>query len=450
MVIVMKRLRRLQLFLKKQCKYEIRKLMNRRDFLFGFGSAAFLHAGEIDTVLANSSSLSGHKVVIIGGGWGGLSAATTIKRITPNIEVILIERGKKFKSCPISNWVIGHIKSMSDISSSYHKLLSKYGIKIIFSEVNHIDVQNKKVYLPDNQIDFDKLIISPGIELDYSKIEGWNLDSAFMFPSAWKAGEETLLLKNRLNNLRNGGVVCISIPSGPYRCPPGPYERASLIAAFLKKNKPKSKLIILDANQKIISKGKLFKAAWDELYQDIIDYRSDSKVIAVNSKKNAFYTDFEEIFFDVGNLIPPQKAPSFLISSGFVPEGRRWVPVSAYDFRSLVSNDIYVIGDSTDQTTIGKIPKSGYIANSMGKVSSLSIISDYLNLESLSPSMINTCYSLVSPEEGISVSAVYKFDKQTKRIINVNKGSGLSPNRSSAIAQNAWDWAQSIWADMLT
>ena len=306
------------------------------------------------------------------------------------------------------------------------------------------------MHFAENYISFDKLILSPGIELDYSNIEGWDQNAISTFPSAWKAGKETLLIAKRLTNLKDGGTVCISIPNGPYRCPPGPYERASLIAAFLKKNKPRSKLIVLDANQKIVSKGKLFKSAWDDLYSDIIDYRPDSKVIAVSSKKNAFYTDFEEVIFDVGNLIPPQKAPSFLKTSGFIPDGRKWVPVSAYDFRSIISNDIYVIGDSTDQTSIGKIPKSGYIANSMGKVSGLSIISDCLNQEPAPPSMINTCYSLVSPEEGISVSAVYTYDNESKKIVGVKGASGLSPQRSTKIASNAWDWARSIWADMLT
>tara|TARA_B100001029_G_C15054579_1_gene453348 strand:- start:1367 stop:2641 length:1275 start_codon:yes stop_codon:yes gene_type:complete len=424
--------------------------MNRRNLLKEIRDISLLSPffPFIDIAVSNAKSVG--KVVILGAGWGGLSAAKTIKIISPEVEVIIIDSNEQFVSCPMSNWVIGQLKNLDDITFNFDTLKNSYGIKFIHETAINIDPEKKIIITDKQKIIYDKLILSPGVQLDYSSIENWNHDYIDVFPSAWKAGKETSLLSNKIKNLPNGGVVAISIPLGPYRCPPGPYERASLIASYLKKNKKNTKLIILDSNQDIISKGKLFKEAWEDLYPDIIEYRPNSGVVGVDKSSSKFMTDFEDIKFDVANLIPPQKAPYFLKEAGLINKGANWAAVNSYDFSSTIADNIFIIGDATSQTSVGRVPKSGYVANSMGKVCGLAVVSELFDLEKVSPSLINTCYSLVSNEEGISVSAVYNYNKEEKKIKSIPGASGLSPTRSSIIKENAWDWAKNIWEDMLS
>ena len=397
----------------------------------------------------NSNAKNAGRVVVLGAGWGGLSAAKTIKQISPNVEVIIIDKNKEFISCPMSNWVIGQLKSMEDITYSFDNLKKKYSIKFIHEEAININLSKKVIKTDKQELSYDKLILSPGVELDYSSIENWKKDYLYNFPAAWKAGPETQLLSDKVKNISNGGVVVISIPLGPYRCPPGPYERASLIASYLKKYKKNTKLIILDSNQKIVSKGALFQEAWDEFYPDIIEYRANSGVVGIDNLNNKFLTDFEEVKCDVANLIPSQRAPKFLKDNGLIDKGANWAAVNPYDFSSSLAKDIFIIGDSTSQSNVGRVPKSGYIANSMGKVCALAVIAELYDLEKVPPSLINTCYSLVSSQEGISVSAIYNYDEKDNKIKSIKGASGLSPYRSSIIKTNAWDWATNIWEDML-
>ena len=425
-------------------------IMNRRNLLKKMKNFSLLSSFLPFIEVASSNAKNAGKVVIVGAGWGGLSAAKTIKRISPQVEVIIIDPNKEFVSCPMSNWVIGQLKSMDDITFNFEALKNNYGIKFIHETAINID-PDKKIIITDKQnIIYDKLILSPGVQLDYSTIENWNENYIQDFPAAWKAGEETILLSNKIKNLPNGGVVAISIPLGPYRCPPGPYERASLIASYLKTNKKNTKLIILDSNQKIVSKGGLFLEAWEDLYADIIEYRPNSGVVGVDKTSSTFITDFESIKCDVANLIPSQKAPNFLKEVGLINKGTNWAAVNSYDFSSSMVDNIFIIGDATSQSNVGRVPKSGYIANSMGKVCGLAVVAELFDLEKVSPSLINTCYSLVSNEEGISVSAVYDYNLEEKKIKSIPGASGLSPARSSIIKENAWDWATNIWEDMLS
>ena len=423
--------------------------MNRRFLLKNMRNIGFASSLLPFINISNSNAKNVGRVVVLGAGWGGLSAAKTIKQISPNVEVVIIDKKREFISCPMSNWVIGQLKSMEDITFSFDNLKSKYSINFIHEEAINIDPSKKIIKTDKQEISYDKLILSPGIELNYSSIENWNKSSFNNFPSAWKAGSETKLLSDKVKNLSNGGVVAISIPLGPYRCPPGPYERASLIASYLKKYKKNTKLIILDSNQKIVSKGVLFKEAWDEFYSDIIEYRPNSGVIGVDNINNKFITDFEDLRCDVANLIPSQRAPKFLKENGLIEKGSNWAAVNPYDFSSSIAKDIFIIGDSTSQSNVGRVPKSGYIANSMGKVCALAVIAELYDLEKASPSLINTCYSLVSSQEGISVSAIYNYDEKNNKIKSIKGASGLSPYRSPIIKTNAWDWASNIWKDML-
>ena len=424
--------------------------MNRRNLLKRMRNYSLFSSllPFMDITASNAKNVG--KVVILGAGWGGLSAAKTIKKISPKVEVIIIDSNKEFVSCPMSNWVIGQLKNIDDITFNFDSLKNNYGIKFIHETAINIDPEKNIIITDKQNITYDKLILSPGVQLDYSSIENWNENYIEDFPAAWKAGKETILLANKIKNLKNGGVVAISIPLGPYRCPPGPYERASLIASYLKKNKKNTKLIILDSNQKIISKGGLFMEAWEDLYSDIIEYRSNSGVVGVDKSSSTFMTDFEDIRCDVANLIPSQKAPNFLKDSGLINKGSNWAAVNSYDFSSTIADNIFIIGDATSQSNVGRVPKSGYVANSMGKVCGLAVVAELFGLEKVSPSLINTCYSLVSSEEGISVSAVYNYNEEDKKIKSIPGASGLSPARSSIIKENAWDWATNIWEDMLS
>ncbi len=421
-------------------------MISRRFFL----KSSLLLATPIISPNNVKASKSAH-IVIIGAGWGGLSAAKTIRTLNKSIKITVIEKHNKFISCPISNWVIGQLKNMDDITFSYEYFINNNKINFISSSVKSINTIKKEINIGDSKIFYDKLILSPGVELELNAINGLenaiNNNSVF---TAWKAGVETKNFANRIRKVENNNRIIITIPLSPYRCPPGPYERASLIANYIKTKNLKSKVLVLDANQKIISKGKLFRKAWEDLYPDIIEYIHDNNVIEINLKEKKLLTEFDEYSFDIANIIPPQKAPHLLKDAGLIGERKKWASVNSYDFASKLSDDVYIIGDATDRASVGSVPKSGYVAYSMGKVCGFAVYNSLLGKETPSPSMINTCYSLVAENEGISVSAVYTYDKNKNKIVTIDGASGISPNRSEIIALNAWDWAQAIWKDMLT
>jgi sulfide dehydrogenase [flavocytochrome c] flavoprotein subunit len=418
----------------------------RRSILAG-GAAALVSALPVraERILP----ATGPRVVVLGGGWGGLTAAKYIRLLDPGIEVVLIERRTAFHSCPISNWVIGHLRTVDEITHSYAALSERHGIRILHTEVEAVDVDAKAIVTADGVVAGDRLILSPGVAFDYTGIDGWSEAAAKRFPAAWSPGPETVLLRARLAELPAGGRVALTIPPSPYRCPPGPYERISLIAAYLKQHNPGATITVLDANQKIVSKGKIFQAAWDQLYPGIVDYRPDSPLAQVDASTGTVSSDFDDVAADVANVIPSQRASRLLHDAGLVPDGATWAPVDPYGFTSTLASDIHIVGDATDQTTVGKVPKSGFIANSMGKVAARAAVAALTGNEAPPPSLINTCYSLVSPEEGASVGAVYGYDFETG-LLQVRPGSsGVSSQRSTTVALQAWDWARAIWQDML-
>ena len=391
---------------------------------------------------------NGPRVVVVGGGWGGCTVAKYLRRQDSAIEVVLVEPEAAFLSCPLSNWVIGGLRTMDDIAMGYDALASRHGVRILRDRAAGVDPAARTVRLGGGGfLRYDRAVLSPGIALRRGDIDGLEESPAGAFPAAWKAGPETRLLRERIAALPEGGVVALSVPPGPYRCPPGPYERASLVADYLKRNKPGAKVIVLDANAGIVSKGKLFAAAWERLYAGVLDYRPDSAVVAVDPSAGAVHTDFDEVAADVANVIPPQQAHDLLFDAGLVPAGRRWAPVDPWDFSSTLAPDVHVIGDSTDGTTVGKVPKSGYIANSMGKSCAAAIVAALNGREAPRPSLANTCYSLVSADEGISVTAIYDYDDETGTMLPVS--SGLSPAPDASIKRHNEDWARAIWRDML-
>ena len=339
-------------------------MISRRTFL----KSSLFFSSTLIPINSLRAAKNAH-VVIVGAGWGGLSAAKTLRNLNKSVKITIIEKEKNFKSCPISNWVIGQIKDMKDITFSYDLFIKNNDINFITDSVSNIDTTKQSITLKDTKIKYDKLIVSPGVKLEYEKITGLQnaLQSNSVF-TAWKAGEETKLFSNQIKNIKDNNKIIITIPLSPYRCPPGPYERASLIANYIKNNNIKSKVLVLDANQKIVSKGKLFSKAWAELYPDIIEYKIDSKINEINLKEKTVFTEFDEYKFDLANIIPPQRAPDLLKYAGLVEDQKRWASVNSYDFSSKLSNNVYIIGDATDRASVGSVPKSGYIAYSMGKV----------------------------------------------------------------------------------
>ncbi|MCW8858918.1 MAG: NAD(P)/FAD-dependent oxidoreductase [Deltaproteobacteria bacterium] len=421
--------------------------MKRRDFI-KYGAVGL---GAVSLCAPNVFA-AGHnrrRVVVVGGGYGGATAARYIKLIDSSVEVILIEKNDQFISCPISNWVLVGMKRMSDISFGYQGLAAR-GIQVIKDEIIGIDAKAGYVQGRKGKVEYDRLIVSPGIDFRYDLIEGFDDAARKMFPHAYKAGPQTVQLQQELQALQPGGTVLMTVPDNAYRCPPGPYERASLIADYLQKNKKGSKLVILDPHQKIASKGKLFKAAWDAYYTDIIDYRTEEIIASVDAKKKTISTYEEEFKADVINFIPDQKAGKLAFDLGLIPEKKLWAPVKPLTLESTLVPGVHVIGDATDSLSSGPMPKSGFVANSMGKVAAAAVVAELSGKKAPLPSFANTCYSMVSGTEAIFITGVYKYDLAAGKNIKIKEASITSPGRSAYYGKCADDWATSIWSDMLS
>ncbi len=429
--------------------------ISRRNFIKlvgATGTASTLGLAGMGPALAKKHG--GH-VVVIGGGYGGATAAKYIKKFDSSINVTLIEPKKVYYSCPASNWVIGGLKPYKEIGVKYDTLAKKYGIKVVHDMATAIDADGKKVKLKGGKtISYDRLIVSPGVSFRYDTIEGYDAKVAEKLPHAWHAGPQTKLLKSQLEAMKDGGTVIIAAPPNPFRCPPGPYERASMIAHYLKNNKPKSKILILDAKQKFSKQG-LFTAGWKKLYgygsdDSLIEWVAapEGKAIAVDAKKMTVVAgELEEAHKgDVVNIIPAQKAGDIAQSAGLADD-KGWCPVDHKTWESKMVKNVHVIGDAAIQSPL---PKSGYAANSEAKVCAAAVV-DLLNgREPGEPSWVNTCYSLVGPQYGISVAMVYNLtDKGT--VGKVKGSGGLSPKDGSKVLLEslyAKNWYNNIIDDI--
>jgi sulfide dehydrogenase [flavocytochrome c] flavoprotein subunit len=358
----------------------------------------------------------------------------------------MIERDKKFVSCPFSNAVIGGFRDIKDNTITYEKLAANNGIKVVYDEVTAVDTSAKKVVVSGGTISYDRLVLSPGIDFRFEEIEGYDpVATPKVIPHAWKAGEQTLLLRKQLVDLPKGGTVVMSIPVTPFRCPPGPYERISMMAWHLKNHNPTAKIIVLDANPDIVSKGPLFKKAWAKHYEGMIDYRPANKVTKVDHKKRTVDTGVEEIKGDLVNLVPPQKAGLIAHKAGVVGEDKKWCPVNQLTFESTIAKDVHIIGDSC---MAGAMPKSGYSANSQAKVCATNIVQLMNGKDLVDPSHANVCYSYVTGKEAISVAGIYKV-AEGKTIAVPNSG-GVSPDLSELEAIYARSWIKNILHEMST
>lgn len=420
--------------------------MDRRSFikLLGAATGVGLAGAPFITSAAEMLPKKGRRVVVIGGGYGGSIVAKYIRINDPSIEVVMIERDKKFISCPFSNTIIGGFRDIKENTITFDKLAANNGIKVVYDEVTAVDTTAKKVVVSGGTISYDRLVLSPGIDFRFDEIEGYDpVATPKVIPHAWKAGEQTLLLRKQLVDLPKGGTIVMSIPVTPYRCPPGPYERISMMAWHLKNHNPTAKIIVLDANPDIVSKGPLFKKAWAKHYEGMIDYRPANKVTKVDNKKRSVDTGVEEIKGDLVNLVPPQKAGMIAHKAGVVGEDKKWCPVNQMTFESTLAKDVHVIGDSC---IAGAMPKSGYSANSQAKVCATNIVQLMNGQDLIDPSHTNVCYSYVTEKEAISVAGVYKV-ADGKTIAVPNSG-GVSPDLSELEATYARSWIKNILHEM--
>ncbi|TLU87368.1 MAG: cytochrome C [Chlorobium sp.] len=398
--------------------------LTRRDFnkllLTGVAGSAFSLFGTSNTAFASSK-----RVVVIGGGFGGAAAAKYLRKLDPSISVTLVEPKAVFYTCPLSNWVLGGLKTMEDIAHTYTVLKNKYKVNVIADVVTDVDVTRSTVKLKGGQIlGFDRLIVSPGIDFKWDSVAGYSESVAnSKMPHAYQAGPQTILLHKQLQAMRDGGKVLICPPGNPFRCPPGPYERASLIAGYLKEHKPKSKIIILDPKEKF-SKQALFKKGWDRLYPGMIEWRSGAmggKVTKVDAATMSVTTEFGVENADVINFIPAQKAGKIAFDAGLT-DATGWCPVNPVSFESTIHPGIHVIGDSS---IAGAMPKSGFAASSQGKVAAAAIVRLFQGKVPAAPSLVNTCYSLLARNYGISVAGVYKLT--VEGIVEIKEAGGLTP-----------------------
>ncbi|HRF30258.1 MAG TPA: NAD(P)/FAD-dependent oxidoreductase [Azonexus sp.] len=423
-------------------------MMKRRDFLKA-GAAAGAMASLYGC--AGGGKASGH-VVVVGGGYGGATVAKYLRMWSEGgVQVTLIERNPTFISCPISNLVIGGTKTMEDITISYEGLRSKWGVRVIQDDVVAVDAAKKTVSLKGGSaVSYDRLVLSPGVDFMWDEIPGLkSAEAQSKILHAWKAGPQTVALRQQLESMKDGGVYAISIPKAPYRCPPGPYERACLVANYFKQSKPKSKVIILDANEDVMSKKGLFTKAWSDLYKGIIEYRNNSEVKDVEVATNTAVLEFDKFKADVLNVIPPHRAGDIAHKSGIKLVNNRWVDINWQSMESTSTPGIHVLGDAIFPAPT--MPKSGHMANQHGKLAAAAIL-NLLSGQAPNPEpvVMNTCYSFVDGKNAIHVASVHQYDAATKTVQPVKGAGGVSVARNELEGKAALGWAKNIWADMLT
>ena len=392
------------------------------------------------------------QVVVIGGGYGGATAAKYVRMLSNyQISVVLIEPNTTFISCPMSNLVLGGSKNMAQITTPYDGLRRQHGITLVHDRVASIDTQKKTVSLPNGTtIGYDKLVVSPGVDMHFDSIEGLQAANASgQILQAWKAGAETTALRKQLEAMPDGGVYAITVPEAPYKCPPGPYERASQVAHYFKQAKPKSKVLILDANPDVTSKAALFKKYWSDNYKDIVEFRPNHKVMAVDAKNSSILFDVQpNVRADVLNVLPAMRAGAIAQQTGLATVNNRWCGINYQTFESLVAKDVHVLGDAT--LAAPAMPKSGHMANSHAKVAAAAVVAQLSDLAvNPTPFLTNTCYSYVSDKQVIHVASVHQYITEDKTFKTVPSSGGLSAEANEREGTYAWNWAQNIWADML-
>lgn len=424
-------------------------MSNRREFLKSAGALATGSALACAfPAAALAAKASGH-VVVVGGGYGGATAAKYLRLWSDgNVTVTLVERQREFISCPISNLVIGGARELSDITVGYDNLRDKWGVNIIHDDVVGIDVAKREMRLANGDtLAYDRAILSPGIDFLWDEVPGL-AGNEERIPHAWKAGPQTLLLRKQLEDMPTGGVFAMHVPTAPYRCPPGPYERACLVANYLKEHKPGAKVLVLDSNPDIQSKKGLFMKAFEDQYRDIIEYRPNSRLLSVDATTRTAELEFSEVRADVLNVIPPMRAGRIVDQLGVGLINDRWVDVDYLTMEAKGAPGIHVVGDAIFPAP--QMPKSGHLANQQAKVA----VSAVLNLlagtsPNPSPVVMNTCYSFVDATNVVHVASVHQFNAEQRTFLPVEGAGGLSTAPTELEGRYAHAWSRNIWADML-
>lgn len=424
--------------------------MERRRFLAGALSAGAALGSGLFGACSRPPGRGAPRVVVIGGGYGGATCARYLRYFDPDIDVTLVEAGTRYVTCPFSNAVLAGLRKASSISLGYDDLKKNYGVNVVHARASAIHPEKRAVTLADGTtLPYTRLVISPGISFLWNEIfAGYDEAASSIMPHAWHGGEQLMLLRKQLAGMRAGGVFAIAVPGTPFRCPPGPYERASLVAHYLKRANPRAKVLILDAGEHF-SKQDLFEEGWEALYPGMIEHipiSAGGLVIGVDPKRMSLQAEAGEFKVDVANVIPFQQAGRLAVDHGLADENG-WCPVDHHTFESTLVPDIHVLGDSC---LAGNMPKSASSANSQAKACSLAIVSLLRDRDPGAMFYHNTCYSLVAPDYGISVNTMYRYEDD--RIKPVERAGGLSPLRTameyrSREAAYARSWYASINRD---
>ena len=414
------------------------KGLRRRHVLAAMAASALLPGR---TLAAEPNS----RLVVVGGGFAGATLARSVKRLSPEITVVLIEARERYVSCPMSNLVIAGRRSLAAQTFDYRGLEAA-GVEVVRGMAVDVDATKQRVRLQGGvTIDYDRLVLAPGVMLNFDQLSGMSEQGAEKMPHAWQAGAQTTLLRRQIEAMPDDGLVVISVPAAPYRCPPGPYERASLITSYLKQNKPKAQILILDSNERF-SKQALFQQGWKHLYGDRIRWQSasnDGRVIRVEPDAMRLHTDFATHTPDVANIIPPQQAGLIAHRAG-VADASGWCPVNSLSFESRLQPNIHVIGDAA---IAAPMPKSAFAANAQAKVCAIALVRLFRGMQPQSTVLANTCYSYLEPNSAISISGAYRT--QDGQFASIAAAAGASPlippeGLQAQEALHAADWFRAI------
>ena len=426
--------------------------MQRRQLIQAAAYGTVLGAAGLGAGCASIGGQKGPKVVVVGGGFGGATAAKYVRLWSDQqISVTLIEPNAAFVSCPISNLVLGGSKTMADITAPYDQLSERHGVKVVRDRVTQIDPDKRTVRLASGaELPYDRLILSPGVDFIMDGLPGMAKASAQdQVLHAWKAGPQTLALRRQLEAMPDGGVYALTIPLAPYRCPPGPYERACQVAHYFSQAKPRSKVLVLDANEDVTSKGALFKKAWAERYKGIVEYRPKHTLADVDVAGGTLKFEFnDDVTAQVLNVVPPMRAGDIAVKTGLATANQRWCEIDFLTHESKAAPNIHVLGDSIQVAPA--MPKSGHMANQHGKTCAAAVVALLTGQQpNAMPIYNNVCYSFVSDADVVHVASVHRYDAVQKTMLPVAGAGGLSPAASELEGLYAMAWARNIWADSL-
>jgi NADPH-dependent 2,4-dienoyl-CoA reductase/sulfur reductase-like enzyme len=426
--------------------------MKRRQLIQTATYGTVLGAAGLSAGCASTGLQSGPKVVVVGGGYGGATAAKYVRMWSDQqINVTLVEPNAAFVSCPISNLVLGGSKTMADITSSYDNLSKRHGVTVVRDMVTSIDPDKRTVRLAGGgELPYDRLILSPGVDFMMEGLPGMAKAGAQdQVLHAWKAGPQTVALRRQLEAMPDGGVYALTIPLAPYRCPPGPYERACQVAHYFSKAKPRSKVLVLDANDDVTSKGPLFKKAWAERYKGIVEYRPKHVLTDVDVAASTLKFEFnDDLKANVLNVVPPMRAGDIAVKTGLATANKRWCEIDFLTHESKAAKNIHVLGDSIQVAPA--MPKSGHMANQHGKTCAAAVVALLTGKQpSAMPIYNNTCYSFVSDEDVVHVASVHRYDAAQKTMLTVPGSGGVSGAANELEGRYALAWARNIWADTL-